>query len=293
MTLHWHIRDRVLDLSQRPLILGILNVTPDSFSDGGQHATASDAVAYGLTLLQQGADMLDIGGESTRPGSLPVPVDVELDRVLPVVVGLRQRTDAPLSVDTSKADVARRCLEAGADIINDVTALAGDAQMAQVVRDSGAGAILMHMQGTPATMHLAPHYDDVIAEIRNFFHDRLNALQCMGLAANKLVLDPGLGFGKTLDHNLAILARLDAFLQLGRPICLGVSRKGMLGQITGRPRDERATATALVGLYETLKDAAHIHRVHDVLATRDALRLAAALRHAEMKAAQVQSPTQG
>src|SRR5690242_8321457 len=183
MDYEWHLPDRVLRLDDRPLVMGIVNVTPDSFSDGGRYAGTEAAVAHGLDLVRQGADLLDVGGESTRPGSQPVPADEELRRVLPVVEGLKARTAVPLSVDTSKAAVAGACLAAGAHIVNDVTALRGDPGLAEVVRSAGAGVILMHMQGTPATMQLAPHYDDVVAEVDRFFQERLQAAASLGIGA--------------------------------------------------------------------------------------------------------------
>ena len=220
--------------------MGIVNATPDSFSDGGRWATADAAVAHALRLIEEGADLLDVGGESTRPGSQPVSVEEELRRVLPVVEALA-RSDrlgqTLLSVDTSKAEVAARCLAAGAHVINDVTALRGDPGMAAVVRGRGAGVILMHMQGTPATMQLAPHYEDVMAEVAAFLQERLQAAVDVGIAAPSVVLDPGIGFGKTTEHNLTLLARLQEFGKLGRPLCLGVSRKGFLGRRLGRAPD--------------------------------------------------------
>src|SRR6266542_1408470 len=193
MAHEWHLPDRVLTLDRRPLILGIVNVTPDSFSDGGHHAATEAAVAHGLRLVAEGADLLDVGGESTRPGSAPVPPEEELRRVLPVVAGLRARAAVPLSVDTSKAEVARACLAAGAHVVNDVTALRGDPDMAEVVRAAGAGVILMHMQGTPATMQAAPVYGDVVAEVADFFQERLQAAAKVGIGAERVVLDPGIG----------------------------------------------------------------------------------------------------
>jgi dihydropteroate synthase len=276
----WHLPDRVLRVDDRPLVMGIVNVTPDSFSDGGRYAAPDAAIAHGLDLVGQGADILDVGGESTRPGSLPVPADEELRRVLPVVEGLKARTAVPLSVDTSKAAVASACLAAGAHIINDVTALRGDPGLAEVVRAAGAGVILMHMQGTPATMQVAPHYDDVVADVDRFFQERLQAAASLGIGAERVVLDPGIGFGKTEAHNLELLARLEVYRHFGRPVCLGVSRKGLLGGVLGRPVEGRLAGSLAAVCYALGREAVHVVRVHDVEATRDAVTLFAAVRRA-------------
>jgi dihydropteroate synthase len=268
----WKTRTHALTIERRPLVMGIVNVTPDSFSDGGQFASADLAVAHALALADAGADLLDIGGESTRPGSHPVSIDEELRRVLPVVTALAVQTKVPLSVDTSKADVAHACLTAGASIINDVTALTGDAAMADVVRDLGAGVILMHMQGTPATMQQAPHYHDVIAEILDYLRGRIEALRAHGIAAEHLAIDPGVGFGKTSAHNLEILGRLEEFGVLGRPVCLGVSRKGFLGRLLNqRPAAQRLAGSLAAVLFARARHAVQMVRVHDVQETRDAL----------------------
>jgi dihydropteroate synthase len=268
----WHLRDRVLQFDDRPLVMGIVNVTPDSFSDGGRFIQTDAAVAHGLDLVRQGADLLDVGGESTRPGALPVPLDEELRRVVPVVQTLAAQVNVPLSVDTSKAEVARQCLAAGAHIINDVTALTGDAAMTDVVRAAQAGVILMHMQGTPATMQLNPLYDEVVGDIVGFFEARLHAIATMGIPGDRVVLDPGIGFGKTREHNLAILARLEEFQRLGRPVCLGVSRKGVLGRLLGdRPVERRLASSLAVVCYALSRQAVQVVRVHDVEETRDAL----------------------
>jgi dihydropteroate synthase len=266
----WHLPDRVLSLT-RPLVMGIVNVTPDSFSDGGRLASPDAAVAHGVELVRQGADLLDIGGESTRPGAAPVAADEERARVLPVIRGLARQVQVPLSVDTSKAAVARPCLQAGAHIINDVTALTGDPAMADVAREARAGVILMHMQGTPATMQDAPRYGDVVADVARYLQARLHESAARGIAADRIVVDPGIGFGKTLEHNLQLLARLAELRNLGRPVCLGVSRKGFLGRLTGRPVDQRVSGSVAALAFPMLQGAAHIVRVHDVAATRDAL----------------------
>ena len=276
MTHLWHLPARTLAIGRRPLILGIVNVTPDSFSDGGRLTSAEAAVAHGLELVHQGADLLDVGGESTRPGAAEVSPELELERVLPVVEALAARAGVPVSVDTSKAAVARRCLEAGAQIVNDVTAL-GDPDMPAVVQAFRAGVILMHMQGTPATMQLAPHYDDVVGEVARFFRERLDRAAAAGIAPEQIVLDPGIGFGKTLAHNLELLARLEEFQSLGRPVCLGVSRKGFLGKLLGRPVEGRLAGALAVVLHALGRGAVQVVRVHDVEPTRDAVTVFAAL----------------
>jgi dihydropteroate synthase len=266
----WHCGGRRFEIGGRPLILGIVNVTPDSFSDGGRFFDTSTAIEHGLRLVAEGADLLDIGGESTRPGSEPVPVDEELRRVLPVIRELAKRTTVPLSVDTSKADVARQCLDAGAAIINDITGLRGDPELPAIVAATGAGVIVMHMQGTPATMQLAPRYDNVMREVGDFFAERLRALADVGIAPECVALDPGIGFGKTRDHNLTLLANLDEFRHYNRPICLGVSRKGFAGSLCSRAPAELMPASLAVASYAIAANAAQILRVHDVAPTRDA-----------------------
>jgi dihydropteroate synthase len=272
-SLTWQIRGRTLTLT-RPLVMGIVNVTPDSFSDGGRYLETAAAVAHALRLAADGADLLDIGGESTRPGATPVPLDEELRRVLLVVKALARRTELPISVDTSKAEVARRALSAGAAIVNDVTALQGDPDMPAVVRDAGAGAILMHMRGTPATMQDAPEYPEgVIPALLRFFESRLHALPGRGIAAEQVVLDPGVGFGKTGSHNWAIVARLAELGRFGRPVCLGVSRKGFIGRVTGRPAGEQLAGSLAVACAALAAGAAQVLRVHDAAVTRDAVRV--------------------
>jgi dihydropteroate synthase len=274
----WQLRDRTLTPGEPPLVMGIVNVTPDSFSDGGQFLDADAAVAHGLRLVEEGADLLDVGGESSRPGAAPVPLDEELRRVVPVVRGLAARTSVPISVDTCKAEVARQALEAGAHVVNDVTALQGDPEMAEVVRRSQAGVILMHMQGTPATMQQAPAYGDVVAEVTAYLEARLQAAADVGIAGPRVVLDPGIGFGKTAEHNLRLLAHLEGLGRLGRPVCLGVSRKGFLGQVLGRPPGQRLAGSLAAACWALCRGAAHVVRAHDVAQTRDAAVLIRALR---------------
>jgi dihydropteroate synthase len=273
---HWLCRDRTLTPAPA-LVMGIVNVTPDSFSDGGRFADPGAAVAHGLELVRQGADLLDVGGESTRPGSQPVPADEELRRVIPVVRDLAAQAGVPISADTSKAEVARQALEAGAHVINDVTALRGDPGMAAVVRDFHAGVVLMHMQGTPATMQQAPHYADVVAEVTAFLQARLQAALDLGIAGEQVVLDPGVGFGKTAEHNLELLARLADLQRLGRPVCLGVSRKGLLGKLLGRPTEQRLAGSLAVACYALGRGAAQVLRVHDVAEAHDAVAVHRAL----------------
>jgi dihydropteroate synthase len=273
----WTLRDRVLTLD-RCLVMGVVNVTPDSFSDGGLHTQPDRAAAHALDLVAQGADLIDVGGESTRPGSMPVALDEELRRVVPVVTAVVRQGRVPVSVDTSKAEVARACLDAGAQIVNDVTALTGDPGMAEVARAAGAGLILMHMQGTPATMQAAPAYADVVVDIYRYFQERLQSLVGVGLDAGRMALDPGIGFGKTLAHNLDLLAHLDRFQALGRPMCLGVSRKGFLGKVLGRPMEARLAGALAVACHALAHGAVQILRVHDVAATRDVVRIWQTLR---------------
>jgi dihydropteroate synthase len=269
----WRIRDRTLDLGGSALVMGIVNVTPDSFSDGGKYQSHSAAVQHGLKLVDEGADLLDIGGESSRPGAAPVGEGEELARVIPVIQELAKLTSVPLSVDTCKAAVARAALEAGASVINDITALRGDLEMPEVVRGHAAGVIAMHMQGTPQTMQDNPTYTDVVAEVAGFLQARLQALAEAGIAGEQVVLDPGIGFGKTAAHNLELLARLNELGRCGRPICLGVSRKGFFGKLLGRPTEGRLAASLAAVCYTLAHTTARVFRVHDVAATRDAVRL--------------------
>jgi len=276
-TLVWSCRGHRLDLARRPLVMGILNVTPDSFSDGARFLDPAAAVAHGLKLAADGADILDVGGESTRPGSQPVPPEEELRRVLPVVAELSKRTAALISVDTTKAEVARHCLAAGAAIVNDVTGLRGDPDMPAVAAESGAGVVVMHMQGTPATMQHDPHYADVVGEVAAFLQERLHALAAAGISPEAVCLDPGIGFGKALDHNLELLANLGALRRLGRPVCLGVSRKRFLGTVCGRELRDRDPGSLAVACFAAARGEAHVLRVHDVAPARDAALLLEAI----------------
>ena len=257
--------------------MAILNVTPDSFSDGGRYHVPERAIEHGLKLVAEGADVLDIGGESTRPGAEPVPETEEIARVLPVVQTLARQIAIPISIDTMKAEVARRCLDAGASIIKDVSGLRHDPAMISLARETGAGLVVMHMQGMPATMQQNPQYHDVLGEIEHFFRERIATLTMAGIAAEAITLDPGIGFGKTMSHNLTLLANLGRYQRLGRPVVLGVSRKGVIGTIIARERSERLAGSLAVGCFAVAEGAAQILRVHDVAAHRDAALLWEAL----------------
>jgi dihydropteroate synthase len=257
--------------------MGIVNVTPDSFSDGGRHDTTDKAVAHALKLIADGADILDVGGESSRPGASPVALDEERRRIIPVVREMVRQSSVPISIDTVKAEIAKESLEAGACIINDITALRGDPRMPAVVRDGGAGVVLMHMQGEPATMHLNPSYHDVVVEVGAFFEERLEFCRLAGVDPRSIALDPGIGFGKTNEHSLELLRRLGEFQRFGRPVCLGVSRKGFIGEIVNRPRDQRVVGSVAVACFAVTLKSAQIVRVHDVAEHHDAMRMLAAL----------------
>ena len=254
--------------------MGVVNVTPDSFSDGGRYLDPHAAVEHGRRLVDEGAQMLDIGGESTRPGADAVPAGEELRRVLPVIEGLAP-AGATLSIDTSKAAVAAAALDAGASYVNDVTAFRGDPALAGLVADRGVDCCLMHMLGTPRTMQDDPRYDDVVSEVKAFLEARLAFAVTEGVAEERVMLDPGIGFGKTVAHNLELIARLGEIVALGRPVVFGVSRKSFLGRITGREADDRAVATAAANVL-ALERGASVFRVHDVPETLDALAVAAA-----------------
>jgi dihydropteroate synthase len=255
-------------------IMGVVNVTPDSFSDGGQFLDPAAAIAHALELVSEGAGILDVGGESTRPGAQPVAADEELRRVLPVIEGVRS-AGAAISVDTSKASVAAAAIDAGATIVNDVTALRGDPEMAGLVADRGVECCLMHMLGTPRTMQRDPHYEDVVGEVKAFLEERIEVAAAAGIEEERLLLDPGIGFGKTVEHNLELLRRLDELVSLGRPVVIGTSRKSFLGRITGREVDERIAGTIATNVL-AFERGARVFRVHDVAPVRDALAVAAA-----------------
>lgn len=257
-------------------VMGVVNVTPDSFSDGGLYLDHRAAIAHGLELEQAGASILDIGGESTRPGAHPVPEAEELRRVVPVIEGLRaQGSGAQISIDTSKAAVAAAALQAGATLVNDVTALRGDPAMAEVVAGAGADLCLMHMLGDPRTMQHDPRYDDVVSEVKAFLQERLAAATAAGIAEGRIALDPGIGFGKTTEHNLTLLRRVGELVALGRPVLIGTSRKSFLGKITARPVEDRIAATIATNLF-AYERGVRIFRVHDAAPIHDALQVMAA-----------------
>ncbi len=270
-------RGREVRCKDRPLIMGIVNVTADSFYDRGRYANPEQAVAHALELAEQGADILDIGAESTRPGANPVNEQDELARVIPVVTELARRVTVPISVDTTKSRVAQLALDAGASIINDVSALRFDAQMATVIARSGAGIILMHMQGTPQTMQHTPHYESVVTEVSHFLDERMQVAMEAGIAKTNIVLDPGIGFGKLLVHNLDILNQLSSFTMLNRPLLVGLSRKSFIGQIVARSVEHREWGTA-AAVALAVDRGAQILRVHDVAMMADVVKMAAAVK---------------
>lgn len=256
---------------KRPIVMGILNATPDSFSDGGKYRTAKDAIAQAEQMIADGVDLIDIGGESTRPGAEPVSLQEELDRVLPVIEGLKD-CGVPLSIDTYKAQTMRESLRAGVDCINDIWALRQDGAVDAVMENSSCGIILMHMQRDPLTMQFNPEYHDVIAQVKEFLKERADLLLSKGVDRTRIGVDPGFGFGKTLEHNLQMLAQFQAFSSLRYPVLAGISRKSMLGKVTGKDTDERL-APSLAAAVMTADRGARIIRVHDVAQTVDALKL--------------------
>jgi len=253
--------------------MGILNVTPDSFSDGGAFADTERAVAHARAMAAAGADIIDIGGESTRPGAAAVNAEEEVRRVAPVIEQLGGLT---ISVDTTKAMVAERALAAGARIVNDISALRFDVRMADVVRDAGAGLVLMHMQGTPRTMQESPRYDNVVAEVLDFLADRIAFAESRGIKKTQIAIDPGIGFGKTVEHNVALLARVEAFCKLGCPVLVGASRKSFIGKLLGREPQARLAGSVAVAVW-AVTHGARIVRVHDVAETVDAVRMVEAI----------------
>jgi dihydropteroate synthase len=268
----WRCRDRALNPDKRPLLMGILNVTPDSFSDGGRYFDAVPAIARGLAMAEEGADIIDVGGESTRPGAPEVDAEDESSRVIPVIEELARRNGLTVSVDTMKAVVAEKALSAGAAIINDVSALTHDPAMTGVAKEWGAGVILMHMRGTPRTMQIDPQYDDVVLEVCSYLKERVDEAVEQGLDRSTLAVDPGIGFGKSVDHNLELLANLARLRSGGVPIVVGLSRKSFLGKLTGRDVDERL-AGSLAAMSYCLMNGADVMRVHDVGEAVDALKV--------------------
>ena len=264
-------RDRLLTrlTTSHPVVCGIVNVTPDSFSDGGRFLDSDRAVAHALSMVDEGAELLDIGGESTRPGATPPTVDEEIERVVPVIDALSRLTSTPLSVDTSRPEVMREAVRAGASVINDVRALRLPGALAAAA-ELDVAVCLTHMQGEPATMQQAPRYDDVIGEVANFLGERVASAEAAGIPLNRIAVDPGFGFGKSLEHNIELLRRLGELTVPGLPLMVGMSRKSMLGLITGRPAQERVSAGIAAHMLAVLRGA-RILRVHDVAATRDAI----------------------
>jgi dihydropteroate synthase len=273
----WKIGERVFDVSRHGLIMGVLNVTPDSFSDGGEFLTAEKATERGLQMAAEGAHIIDVGGESARPGAEPVTADEELRRVIPVIENLRRKLDVPISIDTSKAEVARAAIEAGALIVNDVTGGRGDDKMLPLVAETKSAFIIMHMQGTPRTMQVQPRYSDVVAEISEFFRQQYVVAIGSNIDPMAIAFDPGIGFGKTLDHNLELLAQLERLRAHDRPLVVGVSRKSFLGKLIGSPeiRDRLVPGLALSALLRAR--GADVFRVHDVKENVYALRVSEAI----------------
>ena len=269
-------KDRLIEFTDRPLIMGVVNVTPDSFFDGGRYFDTAAAVAHAVQLVEEGADLLDVGAESTRPGADIVNEAEERRRAIPVVTAVAKAVTVPISIDTSKAAVARAALDAGAVLVNDVTALQGDPAMVDVVARTGAGIVLMHMYGTPRTMQQDPRYDDVVAEISDFFEERIRFAMAQGIERRQIILDPGIGFGKLLLHNLTLLAQLCRFEQFECPLLIGVSQKAFLGQLVDRPVQERQWGTA-AAVAMAVDRGAGILRVHDVRAMKDVVRVATAI----------------
>lgn len=272
----WRFGDRVLDCSERTFVMGILNVTPDSFSDGGRFLASDAAVDHAVRMVADGADVIDVGGESTRPGSDPVSVEEETARVVPVVAALAGAVpDTPISIDTRKAAVAAAALDVGATIVNDVSA-GGDPEMFPLVAGRGAGIVLMHMKGEPKTMQETAAYRDVVAEVREHLRERVEAARAAGIEPERIAVDPGIGFGKELEHNLELIRRIDALTELGRPVLVGPSRKRFLGTILNVPEDRRVEGT-IAAVVWMVSRGANLVRVHDVLEVVRAVRVADAI----------------
>lgn len=273
----WNTKRGPLDLTRQARVMGILNVTPDSFSDGGVHFGIDTALRHARQMIAEGADLIDVGGESTRPGAVAVPAAEEIARVLPVIAALRAEWDGLISIDTTKAVVAEAALAAGADIVNDVSGLLADPAMVSTCAASGCGVVVMHMQGNPRTMQDAPHYRDVVAELRAFFEERLTTLRAAGIAPEALCFDPGIGFGKTLEHNLALLAGLESLRIASRPILLGVSRKSFIGRILGSPELASREWPTFAITADAREKGVMLHRVHAVRPNVEALRMTEAI----------------
>ncbi|MEM7395794.1 MAG: dihydropteroate synthase [Verrucomicrobiota bacterium] len=284
----WQCRDRELDLTTRTRIMGILNLTPDSFYDGGRHDVAERAVARGLEMAEDGADMIDIGGESTRPGAAPVSAEDERARVIPVIEALTEQTGALISVDTMKAEVAREALAAGAHIVNDVSGFTADPEMMETALEFRPGVVLMHMQGEPRTMQKSPVYDDVVEEVRDYLHQRVDAAIGAGLEPASIVIDPGFGFGKTMEHNLHLFRGLERFDR--RPVLVGISRKSFFQHLLGRPAEERLSGS-LAAMAYAMTRGVRIFRVHDVKESCDVARVVDSMREENAHDEQPAPPT--
>ena len=274
--MRWIAREHQFNFPRPTIVMGIVNTTPDSFTDGGRFLDADAAGAHALRLASQGAEILDIGGESTRPGSSEVSEQEELDRVIPVIERLAKRPELVLSIDTQKPSVAREALAAGASIVNDIAANRSDPEMWKVVAEAGAGYVCMHMQGTPQTMQAKPEYDDVTVQVCDFFKERLNLLSSHGVTTDQVALDPGIGFGKTLEHNIKLLRDLNKFSLVERPMLVGASRKSFIEKLLGAPIDERLPASLACATWAAIQGS-QIIRVHDVAETIQAVRMAEAL----------------
>ena len=278
-TFEWHVGERILQRKTIPLLMGILNVTPDSFSDGGQFDSTSKAIEQALKLINDGADIVDVGGESTRPGAAPVSLQEELDRTIPVIARLSQQTDVPISIDTTKAEVARQAMAAGASIVNDISGLSFDPEMISVCAKSQAAVCVMHIKGTPQSMQQAPVYDDVVDEVAQFLLSQCDACVAGGIPMQRICIDPGIGFGKTAAHNLELMHATEALAnKLKRPILVGHSRKSFLSKLLGRSIEERNYGTIGVSI-ALAENGADLLRIHDVAACRDALIAWHAVKH--------------
>ncbi len=277
--LTWRVGDLSIDCAERTLVMGILNVTPDSFSDGGRFLDHHAAIEHGIRMADEGADIVDVGGESTRPRSEPVSAGEERDRVVFVIETLASKVPVPISVDTRKPEVARAALEAGAVIVNDISG-GRNPEMFEAVRASGAGMVVMHMQGEPKSMQEAPRYEDVVAEVHEYLRERIEAAEFAGIEPDRLCVDPGIGFGKDLHHNLALMRHVDALLDLGRPVLVGPSRKRFIGTLLDAPEDQRVEGT-MAAVAWLVGRGAHIVRVHDVRAMVRVVRVVDAIARAE------------
>jgi dihydropteroate synthase len=271
-------RDKRLALGERTAVMGVINVTPDSFFEESRKTAPAEAIAAALEMIEAGASIIDLGGESTRPGAQPVPVDEEIHRLSPVLTGLRRLTKVPISIDTRKSKVAEVALDLGADIVNDVTSLRGDTQMAEIVARSRSGLVLMHMKGGPETMQMDPVYGDAVEEIRDFLSDAVERAEQAGISPDSILIDPGIGFGKTTAHNLQILNRLDRFASLGKPVLVGTSRKTFIGKVLDFPPEDRLHGTAATVAAAVLRGA-HVVRVHDVAEMLQVVRVVDAIKN--------------